>query len=105
MWLLARGASISRASEKLIGHRAGTQSYSGHNETGYLALGRDPRERSNLSQSQAPCSEYAFAAVEDSLKAMKQFTGRKKYTASSLFKTGMRVANAVPELKRKLMPA
>ena len=49
--------------------------------------------------------EYAFAAVEDSLKAMKQFTGRKKYPAFSVFKAGMRLANAVPKLKRKLIPA
>jgi hypothetical protein len=49
--------------------------------------------------------EYAFAAVEDSLKAMKQFAGRKKYPAFSLFKTGMRVANAMPKLKSKLIPA
>jgi hypothetical protein len=48
---------------------------------------------------------YAFAAVADSLKAMKQFTGPKKYPAFSIFKTGMRVANAVPKLKSKLLPA
>jgi 2-polyprenyl-6-methoxyphenol hydroxylase-like FAD-dependent oxidoreductase len=49
--------------------------------------------------------EYAFAAVADSLKAMKQFTGEKKYPAFSIFKTGMRVANAIPKLKSKLTPA
>jgi hypothetical protein len=49
--------------------------------------------------------EYAFAAVEDSLKAMKQFTGRKRYPAFSVFKIGMRVANAMPKLRRKLIPA
>jgi hypothetical protein len=49
--------------------------------------------------------QYAFAAVEDSLKAMKQFTGPKKYPAFTILKTGMRMANAVPKLRRKLMPA
>jgi len=39
------------------------------------------------------------------LKTMKQFTGEKKYPAFSIFKTGMRVANAMPKLKSKLIPA
>jgi 2-polyprenyl-6-methoxyphenol hydroxylase-like FAD-dependent oxidoreductase len=58
-----------------------------------------------ISEYEASMRKYAFAAVEDSLKAMKQFTGRKKYPAFSFFKTGMRVANAVPKLKSKLIPA
>jgi 2-polyprenyl-6-methoxyphenol hydroxylase-like FAD-dependent oxidoreductase len=58
-----------------------------------------------ISAYEASMREYAFAAVEDSLKAMKQFTGPKKYPAFSLFKTGMRVANAMPKLKSKLIPA
>jgi len=58
-----------------------------------------------ISAYEASMREYAFAAVEDSLKAMKQFAGRKKYPAFSLFKTGMRVANAMPKLKSKLIPA
>ena len=58
-----------------------------------------------ISEYEASMREYAFAAVEDSLKAMKQFTGPKKYPAFSLFKTGMRVANAMPKLKSKLIPA
>jgi 2-polyprenyl-6-methoxyphenol hydroxylase-like FAD-dependent oxidoreductase len=54
---------------------------------------------------EASMREYAFAAVADSLKAMKQFTGERKYPAFSIFKTRMRVANAVPKLKSKLIPA
>jgi 2-polyprenyl-6-methoxyphenol hydroxylase-like FAD-dependent oxidoreductase len=58
-----------------------------------------------ISEYETSMRQYAFAAVEDSLKAMKQFTGPKKYPAFSIFKTGMRVANAVPKLKRKLLSA
>jgi 2-polyprenyl-6-methoxyphenol hydroxylase-like FAD-dependent oxidoreductase len=58
-----------------------------------------------ISEYEASMRQYAFAAVEDSLKAMKQFTSPKKYPAFSIFKTGMRVVNAVPKLKRKLLPA
>jgi 2-polyprenyl-6-methoxyphenol hydroxylase-like FAD-dependent oxidoreductase len=58
-----------------------------------------------IAEYEASMREYAFAAVADSLKAMKQFTGEKKYPGFSLFKTGMRVANAMPRLKRKLIPA
>jgi 2-polyprenyl-6-methoxyphenol hydroxylase-like FAD-dependent oxidoreductase len=58
-----------------------------------------------IAEYEASMREYAFAAVADSLKAMKQFTGEKKYPAFSIFKTGMRVANAMPKLKRKLIPA
>ncbi len=49
--------------------------------------------------------EYAFAAVADSLRGMKQFTGQKKYPAFSIIKTGMRVVNAIPKLKSRLIPA
>jgi salicylate hydroxylase len=58
-----------------------------------------------IAEYEARMREYAFAAVADSLKAMKQFTGEKKYPAFSIFKTGMRVANAMPKLKSKLIPA
>jgi 2-polyprenyl-6-methoxyphenol hydroxylase-like FAD-dependent oxidoreductase len=58
-----------------------------------------------VAEYEASMREYAFAAVADSLKAMKQFTGEKKYPAFSIFKTGMRVVNAVPRLKSKLIPA
>ena len=58
-----------------------------------------------IAEYEASMREYAFAAVADSLKAMKQFTGERKYPAFSLFKTGMRVANAMPKWKSKLIPA
>jgi 2-polyprenyl-6-methoxyphenol hydroxylase-like FAD-dependent oxidoreductase len=58
-----------------------------------------------IAEYEACMREYAFVAVADSLKAMKQFTGEKKYPAFSLFKTGMRMANALPKLKSKLIPA
>ncbi len=58
-----------------------------------------------IAEYEACMREYAFAAVADSLKAMKQFTGEKKYPAFSIFKTGMRVVNAMPKLKSKLIPA
>jgi 2-polyprenyl-6-methoxyphenol hydroxylase-like FAD-dependent oxidoreductase len=58
-----------------------------------------------ISEYETSMRQYAFAAVEDSLKARKQFSGPKKYPAFSIIKTGMRVANAVPKLKRKLLPA
>ncbi len=58
-----------------------------------------------ISDYEVSMRKYAFAAVEDSLRAMKQFTGPKKYPAFSLFKTGMRLANAMPKLRNKLIPA
>jgi 2-polyprenyl-6-methoxyphenol hydroxylase-like FAD-dependent oxidoreductase len=58
-----------------------------------------------IAEYEASMCQYAFAAVADSLKAMKQFTGPKKYPAFSIFKTGMRVANAVPKLKSIFIPA
>ena len=58
-----------------------------------------------IAEYEACMREYAFAAVADSLKAMKQFTGEKKYPAFSIFKTGMRVVNAMPKLKSRLIPA
>jgi 2-polyprenyl-6-methoxyphenol hydroxylase-like FAD-dependent oxidoreductase len=58
-----------------------------------------------IAEYEASMREYAFAAVEDSHKAMKQFTGEKKNLAFWIIKTGMRVANAMPKLKSKLIPA
>jgi 2-polyprenyl-6-methoxyphenol hydroxylase-like FAD-dependent oxidoreductase len=58
-----------------------------------------------IAEYEASMREYAFSAVADSLKAMKQFTGEKKNPAFSIFKTGMRVVNAMPKLKDKLIPA
>lgn len=48
--------------------------------------------------------EYAFAAVEDSLKAMVQFTGEKKTPAFPITKAGMRFVNSTLKLKKRLMP-
>jgi 2-polyprenyl-6-methoxyphenol hydroxylase-like FAD-dependent oxidoreductase len=58
-----------------------------------------------IAEYEASMREYAFSAVADSLKAMMQFTGEKKNPAFSIFKTGMRVVNAMPKLKDKLIPA
>jgi 2-polyprenyl-6-methoxyphenol hydroxylase-like FAD-dependent oxidoreductase len=58
-----------------------------------------------IAEYEVSMRRYAFAAVADSLKAMKQFTGEKRYPAFSIFKTGMRVANAMPKLKSRLIPA
>ncbi|HTZ56998.1 MAG TPA: FAD-dependent monooxygenase [Acidobacteriaceae bacterium] len=66
--------------------------------------GKKPWEQA-IAEYETSMRQYAFAAVEDSLKAMKQFTGPKRNPAFSIFKTGMRVANAVPQLKRKLLQA
>jgi 2-polyprenyl-6-methoxyphenol hydroxylase-like FAD-dependent oxidoreductase len=49
--------------------------------------------------------DYGFAAVEASRKAMEQAVGARSKPAFGIFKTAMRVANAVPVLKRKLIPA
>jgi hypothetical protein len=70
------------------------------------SIGQVRRDRVHaIAEYEASMREYAFAAVADSLKAMKQFTGEKKYPAFSIFKTGMRVVNAMPTLKNKLIPA
>jgi 2-polyprenyl-6-methoxyphenol hydroxylase-like FAD-dependent oxidoreductase len=49
--------------------------------------------------------EYAFAAVETSRKSMEQAVGEKKYPMFGIARTAMRVVNAVPSLRRKLIPA
>jgi 2-polyprenyl-6-methoxyphenol hydroxylase-like FAD-dependent oxidoreductase len=58
-----------------------------------------------IAEYEASMREYAFAAVADSLRAMKQFTGEKKYPAFSIVKTGMRVVNTIPRLKSRLISA
>jgi 2-polyprenyl-6-methoxyphenol hydroxylase-like FAD-dependent oxidoreductase len=58
-----------------------------------------------VSEYETSMRQYAFTAVEDSLKAMNQFTGPKTYPAFTILKAGMRVANVVPKLRRTLMPA
>jgi 2-polyprenyl-6-methoxyphenol hydroxylase-like FAD-dependent oxidoreductase len=57
-----------------------------------------------VGEYESAMRDYAFAAVSDSLKAMKQFTGEKS-PAFPIIKTGMRVVNAGSKLKSKLIPA
>jgi 2-polyprenyl-6-methoxyphenol hydroxylase-like FAD-dependent oxidoreductase len=56
-----------------------------------------------IAEYETAMREYAFVAVEDSRKAMEQFTG-KKNPAFSMVKAGMRLVNAMPKLKRRLLP-
>lgn len=49
--------------------------------------------------------KYAFAAVKASLKSMEQAVGEKSNSGFKIAKTAMRVINAVPVLKRRLIPA
>lgn len=56
-----------------------------------------------IAEYEASMREYAFAAVEDSRKAMEQFTGEKKAPVFPMIKAGMRLVNAVPTLKKRLV--
>jgi 2-polyprenyl-6-methoxyphenol hydroxylase-like FAD-dependent oxidoreductase len=58
-----------------------------------------------LAEYEASMREYGFAAVEASLKTMRQAVGQKTNPGFTMAKTAMRVVNAVPVLKRKLIPA
>ncbi len=58
-----------------------------------------------IAEYEASMRKYGFAAVEASLKTMRQAVGQKKNPGFSMAKTAMRVVNAVPVLKRKLIPA
>jgi 2-polyprenyl-6-methoxyphenol hydroxylase-like FAD-dependent oxidoreductase len=58
-----------------------------------------------MAEYEASMREYGFAAVESSLKAMRQAIEEKKNPGFSMAKTAMRVVNAVPVLKRRLIPA
>jgi 2-polyprenyl-6-methoxyphenol hydroxylase-like FAD-dependent oxidoreductase len=53
-----------------------------------------------VAEYEASMRKYAFAAVEDSRKAMEQFTGEKKNPTFPVMKAGMRLANAVQKWKR-----
>ncbi len=46
-----------------------------------------------IAEYETSMREYAFAAVEDSRKAMEQFTGKKNAVMFSMAKAGMRVVN------------
>jgi 2-polyprenyl-6-methoxyphenol hydroxylase-like FAD-dependent oxidoreductase len=55
-----------------------------------------------IAEYETAMREYGFAAVEDSRKAMEQFTGEKKAPVFPMIKAGMRLVNAMPPLKRRL---
>ena len=58
-----------------------------------------------IAEYEAAMRVYGFEAVAASLKSMQQTVGEKKYPGFGISKTAMRVINAVPSLKRKLIPA
>jgi 2-polyprenyl-6-methoxyphenol hydroxylase-like FAD-dependent oxidoreductase len=58
-----------------------------------------------IAEYEASMREYAFAAVDASLKSMEQATGEKRYPMFGIAKTAMRVVNAVPTLRRRLASA
>lgn len=58
-----------------------------------------------IAQYEEAMRDYGFAAVEASRKSMIQAIGEKKNPGFQIAKAAMRVANRVPALKRKLMPA
>ncbi len=58
-----------------------------------------------IAEYEVGMREYAFAAVADSLKSMNQAVGEKRNPGFGIAKTAMRVINAVPSLKRRLIPA
>jgi 2-polyprenyl-6-methoxyphenol hydroxylase-like FAD-dependent oxidoreductase len=58
-----------------------------------------------IGEYEAAMRDYGFAAVEASRKSMEQAVGERSKRAFGMIKTAMRVVNAVPPLKRKLIPA
>ena len=58
-----------------------------------------------IGEYEVAMREYGFDAVAASLKSMSQAVGEKKNPGFGITKTAMRVINAVPSLKRKLIPA
>lgn len=58
-----------------------------------------------IAEYETSMREYAFAAVEASRKSMEQAVREKKYPMFGIAKTAMRVVNAVPPLRRKLISA
>jgi 2-polyprenyl-6-methoxyphenol hydroxylase-like FAD-dependent oxidoreductase len=57
-----------------------------------------------IGEYESAMREYGFAAVASSLRAMEQSTGEKRF-GFGMVKTAMRVINAVPALRRRMMPA
>lgn len=58
-----------------------------------------------IAEYEAAMRVYGFEAVAVSLKSMQQAVGEKKNPGFGITKTAMRVINALPPLKRKLIPA
>jgi 2-polyprenyl-6-methoxyphenol hydroxylase-like FAD-dependent oxidoreductase len=58
-----------------------------------------------IAEYETSMRAYAFAAVESSRKSMEQAVGEKKYPIFGIAKTAMRVVNAVPFLRKKLISA
>lgn len=58
-----------------------------------------------IAEYETSMRDYAFAAVDASLKSMEQATGEKRYPMFGITKTAMRVVNAVAPLRRKLASA
>jgi 2-polyprenyl-6-methoxyphenol hydroxylase-like FAD-dependent oxidoreductase len=58
-----------------------------------------------IAEYETSMREYAFAAVESSRKSMEQAVGEKKYPMFGIAKTAMRVVNAVPSLRRRVISA
>jgi 2-polyprenyl-6-methoxyphenol hydroxylase-like FAD-dependent oxidoreductase len=56
-----------------------------------------------IAEYEADMREYAFAAVEASRRSMEQAVGEKR--AFGIAKAAMRVMNAVPSLRRRLLSA
>jgi 2-polyprenyl-6-methoxyphenol hydroxylase-like FAD-dependent oxidoreductase len=56
-----------------------------------------------IAEYETSMREYAFAAVESSRKSMEQAVGEKNYPIFGIAKTAMRVVNAVPSLRKKLV--
>jgi 2-polyprenyl-6-methoxyphenol hydroxylase-like FAD-dependent oxidoreductase len=57
-----------------------------------------------IAEYEAAMREYGFAAVTSSLKAMEHAMGQRG-RGFALVKTAMRVMNAVPALRRRMMTA
>lgn len=55
-----------------------------------------------IGEYEAAMRDYAFNAVEDSLRAMNQAVSRKGNPAFGLARTAMRIVNKVPPLRRRL---
>lgn len=55
-----------------------------------------------IGEYEAEMRTYAFAAVEDSLRAMDEFTGPKAQPGFAIKKAGMKTANALLKVKKRI---